>query len=147
MAKSAYSSMVRLEEYSSHKASNAFTISILVWYDWKKVVGLLVIAAKLISIPVWYDWKTGSLVSYSTSCLFQFQYGTIGSIFWNFRYKALPYFNSSMVRLEDFSFIIVWVNQTNFQFQYGTIGSRMPVIFKVRPTNFQFQYGTIGSLK
>ena len=80
-----------------------------------------------ISIPVWFDWKQLAEVEKNLKNIFQFQFGSIGSwtkylmlirmtkisipvwFDWKIILKKLPantswYFNSSLVRLEDFGF-------------------------------------------
>ena len=75
------------------------SISIPVWYDWKRNNNWIAWVFHLISIPVWYDWKIVQFVKQAPLNAFQFQYGTIES------------------RL----IIHLFCRRNEFQFQYGTI--------------------------
>ena len=77
-----------------------------------------------ISIPVWYDWE----LCISSACLIMY-----------------PNFNSSMVRLRDWSIAPNCNSQRRFQFQYGTIERLLELFIFTEHCLFQFQYGTIES--
>ena len=66
------------------------------WYCWRRKVN------KFVSIPVWFDWETNIKSWNKPIYLFQFQYGSIGSV-------------GGLLRT-------LW--HTEFQFQYGSIGRK-----------------------
>ncbi len=115
------SSMVRLRECHTTSKTSYNVISIPVWYDWERVVNQPILLIIMISIPVWYDWEYVPKTIVEPYSLFQFQYGTIESLFggvsdiaggiFQFQYGTIESlqsatlhhpiidFNSSMVRL------------------------------------------------
>ena len=54
-------------------------------------------------------------------------------------------FNSNMVRLREYDWLLVWSDETKFQFQYGAIKRISDETRLQLMTLFQFQYGAIKS--
>ena len=166
-------------------------ISIPLWFDWKKnhllnqdkteiyfnstMVRLEVSFRDLWADAPWYFNSTmvrlevAKVLQKIINCpIFQFHYGSIGSLSWtatmiqtlnNFNstmvrlevlmlsmtWTAITYFNSTMVRLEAFSILAQAIAANAFQFHYGSIGRRRGKIKMLKSSPFQFHYGSIGS--
>ena len=86
--------------------------------------------------------STATILSFDW--IFQFHYGTIKSPSRVALAEAVPYFNSTMVRLK-----VVGgpkrLQELVFQFHYGTIKRLSHFSSYPNPSSFQFHYGTIKS--
>ena len=67
--------------------------------------------------------RAGRIVILTDILLFQFHYGTIKSISMNVAVGCALYFNSTMVRLKGYRYIMGEKVYVEFQFHYGTIKS------------------------
>ena len=75
-----------------------------------------------VSIPIWCDWKDTPEIVTSYEQEFQFLYGAIGSGIQGVWVTVSKCFNSYMVRLEVWRFILYSSESCLFQFLYGAIG-------------------------
>ena len=109
--------------------------------------------------------RTDPLYALYSLVEFQFHFGSIGRIQDRGLRLSLRRFNSTLVRLEDYTISRTFI-ETKFQFHFGSIGSkfrqptsrcsqsfnstlvRLEVAFVTNPillTMFQFHFGSIGS--
>ena len=160
------SSMVRLEVLKIYRRHCVISVSIPVWFDWKKTHPACLADCSRVSIPVWFDWKV--LVSQcqqmamvvSIPVWFDWKLCSIQSCgSWEkvsipvwFDWKANSSvngttfafgFNSSMVRLEAKSSMLpVTKNSVSIPVWFDWKRKLPP--WPASLNMFQFQYGSIG---
>ena len=75
----------------------------------EEIIWFVRLSSSEISIPVWCDWECLLSLVCRVSFPFQFQYGAIGRIYYQFDQNKIDHFNSSMVRLgENLTAILIF---------------------------------------